>query len=110
MGKWSTYQLRGSNNVGPALPSPPAPVLSVPVTNVTQTAGGNANTGGTIQLWEAPTDNGPWTINATHSWISPHNWGPSAGFAGLSLKALEIGNGTTYRGTSPWSNTLKILP
>jgi len=108
MGKWAKYQLRGSSGDGPALPSPPAPVLAIDGLRLKQTASGDPDPDGTIQIYEAPGESGPWTPSQTASWEAIKDWGNKAAYGGVSVKCLEIGNGKNYRGTSDWSNVLNI--
>jgi hypothetical protein len=110
MGKWATYRKRGSGQPSTTgLEAPPAPILSFDDYFLYQTAQGLDDSGGFVAL-ERSTDGGTtWIGPYTRSWLPIINWGTISGFSGNTYRAVEVGNGTRYIGTSPISN-LTTLP
>ena len=107
MGRWSQARLRGSVGLGagPAGP-PPAPVLDDSSGDVIQTAQGQDDTGGTLVLETSEDGGDNWDVWEAAAWAASKNWGNSAQFDLLLVRAKEVGNDITYIGESPPSNTL----
>jgi hypothetical protein len=109
MGKFRTYARRGTETAPPVpLAAPPIPILYVPEDDVLQLAQGADDTGGTIQLQRQDNDLGYWHDFDTAAWEDSHVWGWVFQLVGYRYRAVEIGNGTTYAGASPWSITLDL--
>lgn len=107
MGRWAQAQRRGGD--GPGLPSlgpPPAPVLSVDHGEVMQTAQGADDTGGQIVLESSDYPEGIYFVEDTDGWAVEQDWGAKDSYPGKYLRAKEVGNGSAYVGSSPYSNIL----
>ena len=108
MGKWATYQKRGSHHSPPALPAPPIPTLEEEdgsFVSYTLTA---VNVGGTLTLqYESPV--GHWITLLTTPFANPNVlWGDITDFAPESYRAFQTGNGTSFAGNSEPSPTVVI--
>jgi hypothetical protein len=104
MGKWATYQKRGSCRVGDLLPSPNPPLLTLFEGNLIATSDQFDNAGGGSLLYFSGSVNGPWTLYATRPWDVDTNWEDPEDLPPTYLKATTGGNGVAYRGESGGSN------
>ena len=109
MGKHHTYRHRGSVrgqtvSIGP----PPAPVLDIEDYLVTQTAQGNNDSGGQCTLYLSTDEGVTWSLVNQQTWSAEVTWGDPGDLAAELYSCTELGNGVTYKGTSPRSNILDL--
>lgn len=110
MGRYAQGRRRGGILVGGSgLTSPPAPILQLIAGHVTQRHTGADDPGGQCQLWSSDDGGLSFAIWDIQPWIHEKDWGPVGNFPGLILRSLEVGNGTVYVGSSPWSNVIGPL-
>jgi hypothetical protein len=107
MGKWATYQKRGTHH-GTTLSPPPAPTLEIDGEDhvIQRAQHGPPNPDGSITLWESLDGITDWYGVAVHAFEAVHDWGEAATWPGVFLSAFELGGNVTYAGTSPRSNVL----
>lgn len=109
MGRYAQQRRRGS--AGPVLagPSPPpAPFFEVPSLDLILEPSGDDDTGGTFNIYRGPTLEGPWTLFVSTPWEVGYDVGSTEDLDGFAYQAEEVGNGTTYVGTSPRSETFDL--
>jgi len=104
MGRWAQAVRKGQSagrrgTLGP----PPAPGLAVDDGRIVQTSNGAANPGGSCTLEFKETEEGGWEFYDVLGWTPVADWGASATYAGLWLRAFETGNGTAYAGQGAYS-------
>jgi hypothetical protein len=105
MGKHHTYRKRGS--VRPdraALPVPYAPTLGLVDDELTQSSGAATNNRGTLNIYLGPTESGPWSLWGTHVWVFEYGWSDIGDAPVGYYYCEEIGNNSTWFGTSQPSN------
>lgn len=108
MGKWSTYRKRAGSPSPSVSSPPPQPSLEVLDSVVYQSATGEADPLGFVEL-ESSGDLGvTWVPQGVELWEPVRQWGPESDYAGLWLRCREQGNGQTYVGYSAYSNILEI--
>ena len=107
MGRYAQAQRRGGHGggVGPLAPPPP-PTLAIIEGAVAQIANSVDNAGGTVVLYQAEYELGPYLFKEAREWASVVTWGLVEQYEGTWLLAAEIGNGIRYAGTSLDSNRL----
>jgi len=109
MGRWAQSKRRGSTGVNPGLLGPPpAPTLEVNDGHLWQYAQFEDDVGGRCQLWQSETENGVYSFYDEAAFQVNLDWGPAAAYADHWWKALQIGGGQQYVGTSDWSGALFI--
>lgn len=109
MGRHSQYQKRGAaTGTSIILTAPPSPTLHVVAGLLLQEANGTDDTGGILSL-EISTDEGStWEPYDLHSWLSTWPWGAITFLDPGLYRGTETGNGSTYIGQSPPSNTVEV--
>lgn len=108
MGKWATYKKRGSHSGALALPAPPIPSLDDEDGDLISYVNGEENVGGTLIL-QRETAPGTWTLID----LKPYNyplvfWGLVINFAADDYRAVQVGNGTDFAGSSEPSDVLSL--
>jgi hypothetical protein len=105
MGKHHTYRKRGS--VRPdraALPVPPAPSLTLVDSELTQISASGINTGGVLNIYSSVSGSAPWLRFGTVTWAFAYGWADIGDVPVGYYRCEEVGNNSTYFGTSQPSN------
>ena len=76
--------------------------------DLVQYAQGGFDIGGWITLYYSATPGGPFAAVDTDAWSNPRLWGQAGDLDPGWYYGTETGNGTTYSGTSPNSNTINM--
>lgn len=109
MGRWAQAKRRGGKPGVVQGPGPPlTPEAEVSGGHLWQNATGGDDTGGTVRLMRAATENGGYSQHATSAWAAAKDWGTTASLAGFWYRCQEIGNGTSYGGQSALTPPLHI--
>jgi hypothetical protein len=109
MGRHTIQRRRSTQPAAPLLtPAPPAPTLEQSGDNVTQRANGADDTSGRNHLYNSEDGGLTWLQIRDEPWQALRDWGPLDDFAGVMIRATELGNGSTYVGESPPSNVMDL--
>lgn len=110
MGRWAQAKRRGGRlRVIGAPTAPPAPLLQIIANDVVQTATGDDDTGGGLELEVSPDGVTEWESWDVGVWTAAQTWGTVAAMQGFWYRGREYGNGVAYVGTSDWSAVLEVI-